>query len=122
MTRRSTRTLIETLGAPSARSEDLRQPDDRDESSSDAARAESLAPVQRDQMTRAQRDAEGPGQDTDCRRVPSGSEACTPPGDPGLLDDVLRPDDPGARDAENRRTAQHDPGAPPVSPDGGRED
>jgi hypothetical protein len=120
MPRRATTTIIEPLGGRAPRGDDLRQPNDRDESSTDADRAGELAPVQREQMERARRDAEGPRRDTYCRSMPSASSDCAQPDDPALLDDVLAPDEPAARDAENREGAQHDPGAPSVRPDGTR--
>jgi hypothetical protein len=49
--------------------------------------------------------------------MPSADAGCGQPQDPSLLDDVLRP---GGRDAENHETAVHDPGSPPVRPDGSR--
>ncbi len=120
MPRRATTTITEPLGGRTPRGEDLRQPNDRDESSTDADRVDELAPVQREQMERARRDAEGPRRDTDCRSMPSASPACAQPDDPAFLDDVLAPDEPAARDSENREGAKHDPGAPPVRPDGTR--
>jgi hypothetical protein len=98
----------------------LRQPHERDESADDAARIDGLAPSQRDQMARARRDAEGGGRNTDCRAVPQAEDSpCARPADPSIPDDVLAPDDPHARNAENRLAAQHDPGPPAASaPDG----
>ena len=119
--RRATTTIIEPLGGRAPRGDDLRQPNDRDESSTDAARVDELAPAQREQMARAGRDADGPRRDTDCRSMPSGAPGCAQPDDPALLDDVLAPDAPAALDAENTLGARHDPGEPPVAPDGSRE-
>ncbi len=118
MPRRATTTIVEPLGGRAPRGGDLRQPNDRDESSTDADRPDELAPVQRDQMERARRDAEGPRRDTECRSIPSGAPDCAQPDDPALLDDVLVRDRAAARDAENREGVKHDPGAPPVRPDG----
>jgi hypothetical protein len=115
---RATETLVEPLGGAERARGGLRQPNDRDESSTDADRPGELAPVQREQMERARRDAQSERTDTDCRGVPDASGACAQPRDPSLLDDVLAPGDPRASDAENRVGAQHDPGAPPVRPDG----
>jgi hypothetical protein len=117
MTRRATTTDVQPLGGAERTSEPLRQPNDRDESSTDAGRRGETAPVQHAQMERARRDAEGPTRDTDCHGVPQANGGCAQPRDPSLLDDVLAPGDPRATDAENRRTAQHDPG-PTVRPDG----
>ena len=72
MSRRPTRTIPHPLG-PEARSEPLRQPNDRDESSTDADRIEETAPVQREQMERARRDVESDRRDTDCRSMPQGT-------------------------------------------------
>jgi hypothetical protein len=115
MPRTSTTTNLDSPDGRVPQGDDLRQPNERDASSTDAARADGLAPVQRDQMERARRDVEGPGRDTDCRSMPNGSTDCAQPDDPALLDDVLVP---GARDAENREGARHDPGSPAVRPDG----
>jgi hypothetical protein len=117
MTRRKPHTVIDPLGRSARSAEALRQPHDRDESVRNAARSSELAPIQRVQMERARRDAEGPTRDTDCRSMPSADAGCGQPQDASLLDDVLRP---GGRDAENRETATHDPGEPPVRPDGSR--
>jgi hypothetical protein len=117
MNRRSTRKVIDPLGGAARTDEALRPPHQRDESSSDAARSSELAAVQRAQMERARQDADGPNRDTDCRSMPSADAGCGQPQDPSLLDDVLRP---GGRDAENHETAVHDPGSPPVRPDGSR--
>ncbi len=117
MTRRNSHTVIDPLGGAARSGEVLRQPNERDESARDAARSSELAPVQRAQMERARRDAEGPTRDTDRRSMPSADAGSGQPQDPSLLDDVLRP---GGRDAENHETAAHDPGAPPVRPDGSR--
>ncbi|HYF57585.1 MAG TPA: hypothetical protein VEA81_01365 [Burkholderiaceae bacterium] len=119
MNRRATTTIVDPKGGDAERTgEALRQPNDRDESSTDADRPGEVADVQRAQMERARRDAESPQVNTDCHSTPSGEGGCSQPRDPSLLDDVLAPGDPTARDAENRRTAQHDPGAPSVRPDG----
>jgi len=115
MNRRATRTLVERTGGADRRGDDPSQPNDRDESSRDAAPLESLAPVQREQMERAHRDAEGPTVDTDCHGVRAGPDGCRQPSDPTMLDDVLVP---GGRDAENTRTASHDPGPTSTGPDG----
>lgn len=111
-----TRTRIERQGGRSDDGGALRQPNDRDESATDAARVDELAPVQREQMRRAARDERSPARDTDCRSTPSASPDCAQPRDPDLFDDVLAPDDPQARDAENRRGATHDPGEPATGP------
>ena len=118
MSRRTTQTVIEPLGGAERTSGGLRQPNDRDESSTDADRPGEIAPVQKAQMETARRDAESPAQDTDCHNVPSEAGGCAQPRDPALLDDVLAPGDPRASDAENRRGEQHDPGKPAVRPDG----
>lgn len=115
MPRRPTRATVDPQGGVPPRGEPLRQPNDRDESSTDGDCAGELAPVQHEQMRRAGRDADGPGEDTDCRSIPAAAGGCAQPRDPSLLDDVLVP---GGRDSENRRGASHDPGAPPVGPDG----
>jgi hypothetical protein len=108
-------TSVEPLGGRAPRGDDLRQPNDRDESSTGAARNSQVAPVQHEQMERARRDAEGPGRDTECRSMPNGTTDCAQPADPAPLDDMLAP---GGRDAENRERATHDPGARPMRPDG----
>lgn len=118
MPRRATTTLVEPLGGPAPRGDDLRQPNDRDESSGDAARIDALAPVQREQMERARRDAEGSHRDTDCRSVPSGSPECVQPADPAPTGATRSRDRTAVRHASRRPGATHDPGAPSRAPDG----
>jgi len=119
MTRCATTTIADPLGGAEPAPQDLRQPNDRDESSKDAQRIEELAPVQREQMERARRDLESDRRDTDCRSVPQQPDgACAQLDDPTMLDTGLAPGDPRASEAENLQTDQHDPGRPPVGPDG----
>jgi hypothetical protein len=122
MTRRTaTQTIVQPLGGAERTSERLRQPNDRDESADDTASVDELAPAQRDHMERARRDVASGRRDTDCRSVPQAQGSpCAQPDDAGLVDDVIAPRDPTARDAENRRTAQHDPGSDAPAPDGSR--
>jgi len=120
MSRRTTTTLIEPLAGAEPGAQDLPQPNDRDESSGNAARIETLAPVQREQMERARRDSESGRRDTDCRSMPQQpGGVCAQPDDPTWLDTGLAPGDPDASEAENQRTDQYDPGAPAVGPGGG---
>jgi hypothetical protein len=118
MPRRAPTPLVETPGRRAPPGSELRQPNERDESSSDAARSEALAPVQREQMEAARLDAEGPGRDTDCRSVPSRSPECVQPADPRPPDAAQARARATARDAAHRAGATHDPGALPVAPDG----
>ncbi len=118
MSRRATTPVVEPLGGRAPRGDDLRQPNERDASSNDGDRMEALAPVQRDQMERARRDAEGPRRDTDCRSVPSASPECVQPAPPVPSDAMRARDRDTTPDTARRTGATHDPGAPPVSPDG----
>jgi hypothetical protein len=122
MNRRSTTTtIVQPLGGAEPSSEALRQPDDRDESAGDAANFDALPPSQRAQMERARRDVQSAREDTDCRSMPQGEDSvCAQPVGTGIEDDVLAPDDPYARNSENRRTATHDPGKPSPGPAGVR--
>jgi hypothetical protein len=123
MSRSATTTVIGPLGDAELGGQDLRQPNDRDEASTDAGRIEELAPVQRDQMERARRDAESGQRDTDCRSMPQPADGvCVQPDDPTLLDTGLAPQDPRASEAGNRRTDRHDPGSAPFGPGGERRD
>lgn len=124
MTRRSTTTIVQPLGGDAARQgAGLRQPDAWDESSTDAADGEVLAPQQHDVMAQAARDVASGQQDTDCRANPKDAGSACPPGpdarrgsgpsaDPGATAA------PAARDTVNRKGARHDPGRPAPAPDG----
>jgi hypothetical protein len=120
MTRRSTTTtIVQPLGGAERTGQALKQPNDRDESAGDAAKSDTLAPAQHDHMERARRAVESGHEDTDCRSMPQApGSACSQPEHSGIEDDVLAPDDRGARNSENRQTAQHDPGKPAAGPTG----
>jgi hypothetical protein len=124
MTSRSTKTVVQPLGAGvEHRGEGLEQPHERDESSTAASRSAELAPVQRDVMAQAHRDVASGQQDTDCRANPKGGGSACPPG-PATGSDVDRAEGSvptgarGVSDSENKRGARHDPGEPAPGPDG----
>lgn len=123
MNRRSTTTIVQPPSADAPRDDVLPQPNDRDESSTDAARKTELAPEQHAQMAQAARDLASGQQDTDCRASPRAAGSACPPSPqarPGVAGDHGAEGSPDfdARDTENRQTARHDPGRPGSAPDG----
>ena len=64
-------------------SDRMRMPHERDESSTENARIDDKAGVQRETMARARKDIESKQQDTDCRSQPNASPDC-PHGEPGM--------------------------------------
>jgi hypothetical protein len=124
MTHRSTKTVDQRSGADvEHRGEVLRQPHERDESSTAASRSAELAPVQRDVMAQAYRDVASGQQDTDCRANPRGGSSACPPG-PDTASVAARAagaestDASGVSDTGNPPGARHDPGVPAPGPDG----
>lgn len=124
MTSRSTKTLVQPSDADvEHRGAGLKQPHERDESSTAASRSAELAPVQRDVMAQAHRDVTSGQQDTDCRANPRGESSACPPG-PATGTDVDRAEGsvpagaPGVPVSGNRPGTRHDPGEPAPGPDG----
>lgn len=76
---RNAKDAVDRERGPSDR---MRMPHERDESSTENARPDDKAEVQRETMKRARKDIESPQQDTDCRSQPNASPDC-PQGDPG---------------------------------------
>lgn len=90
-------------GRSASRSVGMREPHERDESSTDAMKKDELAPVQADQMEQARRDLESPQQDTDCYKALEGKGGACP--QPDSLPEPPSMAIGEAREAERDRSA-----------------